>query len=70
MNDNRCEITLITNNMCGIDEGNKFHDFLKMIGVWDKFRTGPYYLLIGILIYDLIWIYLNRKNLSWDPLIR
>ena len=49
-NNNRCEITIITNKYCNYDEKKKFNDFPNMINI-DK---NLYWLILFILlIYDI-----------------
>ena len=33
LNHNRCELTVVTNRECGIDERIQFHDFLKALHI-------------------------------------
>lgn len=67
LNNDRCELTIINNRLCGNDESVIFHDFFKMSNV---FGIHPGYVVGVLMVYDIVWIYNNRKKLSWEPLTR
>jgi hypothetical protein len=59
LNNNRCEITLITNRECGIDEKTQFQDFLQTLNI-SKQYPNIHWLLLPIL--GLVDIYRISKN--------
>ena len=60
-------IFIINNRFCGNDEKEVFYDFFKMSNV---FGIHPGYVVGVLIVYDIVWIYNNRKKLSWNPLTR
>lgn len=56
-NGNRCELTLITNRECGIDESYVFKDYLQTSGISSIFPNVHWYLLPTLILIDLYRIY-------------
>lgn len=48
LNNNRCEITIVTNQECGIDESNQFQDFLQTLHI-SKLYPNIHWLILPIL---------------------
>ncbi len=67
LNNDRCELTIINNRLCGNEKSVVFYDFFKMSNI---FGIHPSCVAGVLMIYDIIWIYNNRKKLSWEPLTR
>ncbi len=67
LNNDRCELTIINNRLCGNEKSVVFYDFFKMSNV---FGIHPGYVVGVLMVYDIVWIYNNRKKLSWEPLTR
>ena len=56
-NDNKCYLTQITNRYCGYDEDKRFEDVIQKLKIYKIHKDIHWYLLIGIIIYDIIKIY-------------
>ena len=56
-NNNRCELTIITNKYCGYSNDYKFQDLAQKLKLENIHKNIHYYVLFGIIIFDIINIY-------------
>jgi|TARA_R110001592_G_scaffold136665_1_gene353928 hypothetical protein len=56
-NNNKCFVTQITNEYCGYKEDKKFKDVIQIFKIYKIHKDIHWYLLIGIIVYDIIKIY-------------
>ena len=56
-NNNKCYLTQITNRYCGYEEDRKFEDVIRKFKIDKIHKDIHWYLLIGLIIYDIIKIY-------------
>ena len=55
-NNNKCELTVITNKYCGYNKERKFHDLNHKLKLYKLNKNIHYYYLIGLIIYDIIYL--------------
>ena len=56
-NNNRCELTVITNKYCGHSDDYKFQDLSQKLKLTKIHKDIHYFILFGIIIFDIINIY-------------
>lgn len=52
-NNNRCELTIVTNRECGIDESIQFHDFLKTLHISIEYPNIHWVILPILAMIDI-----------------
>ena len=52
-NNNRCEITIITNRECGIDIATQFKDYLQTLGISKLYPNIHWFLLPLLILVDI-----------------
>ena len=55
-NNNRCELTVITNEYCGYNKDKKFHDLTYKLQLNKLNKNIHYYYLIGLILYDIFYL--------------
>ena len=56
-NNNRCELTVITNKYCGNPKEYRFQDLSQKLNLTKIHKDIHYFILFGIIIFDIINIY-------------
>ena len=56
-NNNKCELTVITNKYCKYQENNLFNDILKITNISTIYINIHWYLLPALIFYDLYIIF-------------
>ena len=52
-NNNRCELTVITNRNCGYPENRLFHDIIYKMGISIKCPNIMYIYILYLMVYDI-----------------
>jgi hypothetical protein len=55
-NNNRCELTILTNKYCGYNKEKKFEDLSYKLNLTGINKNIHYYYLIGLIIYDIYYL--------------
>ena len=55
-NNNKCELTVITNKYCGYNTEKKFHDLTYKLQLNKLNKNIHYYYLIALIFYDIIYL--------------
>lgn len=58
-NNNRCALTVVTNEYCGYEETRNFNDFTEQLRLNEINENLDWYLLIGLITYDIIYLIKN-----------
>ena len=61
-NNNRCQITIINNRECGIDESNQFQDFLQTLNISKVFPNIHWFILPLLCLLDIYRI--QKENVK------
>ena len=55
-NNNKCELTIITNKYCGYDKERKFQDLSHKLQLTKLNKNIHYYYLVGLIVYDIMYL--------------
>ena len=59
-NNNKCQLTIITNKLCGYEKEHKYQDLYQKLNIEKIFKKNiQYYFLAGLIIYDIYGLIKN-----------